>query len=128
MRPVRMLFPPAHVSRGRGVNDPRNCCVCDRADAGEIRILGGRAFCVPHYENASRENRAAATPILIEVGAVVLFAAIVGAIATFVHPALDGAGLVVVGLILALVPAVIWLATFYQMDRLEPEPKRLVLG
>jgi RsiW-degrading membrane proteinase PrsW (M82 family) len=35
---------------------------------------------------------------------------------------------VVVGLILALVPAVIWLAAFYQMDRLEPEPKRFVLG
>jgi len=36
--------------------------------------------------------------------------------------------LLVAGVIIALVPAFIWLAFFYLQDRLEPEPKHFVLG
>ena len=41
---------------------------------------------------------------------------------------LSGTPLVIVGMVLSLVPAAIWLFFFYRLDRLEPEPKRLVLG
>ncbi len=41
---------------------------------------------------------------------------------------LNDAGLVLLGMVLALVPAVLWLLFFYRMDRAEPEPKRLVIG
>lgn len=42
-------------------------------------------------------------------------------------PSLEGISLLVVGIFIALVPALLWLAFFYQMDRKEPEPKRVVL-
>ncbi|MCS6844290.1 MAG: PrsW family glutamic-type intramembrane protease [Caldilineales bacterium] len=41
---------------------------------------------------------------------------------------LTGLLLVAAGLVLALVPALLWLAFFYLQDRFEPEPKHHVLG
>jgi RsiW-degrading membrane proteinase PrsW (M82 family) len=41
---------------------------------------------------------------------------------------LDEAGLIGLGLLFSLVPAVLWLVIFYRMDSREPEPKRLVAG
>jgi len=43
------------------------------------------------------------------------------------QPRYEGLPLLAVGIILALVPAVLWLIFFYQQDRKEPEPKRVVL-
>ncbi len=55
--------------------------------------------------------------------ALMLFVAlVVGLDATF-QPVLSGTALTFAGVILALVPAVLWLAFFYLQDRLEPEPK-----
>ena len=34
----------------------------------------------------------------------------------------------IIGLVLAVVPALLWLGLFYAQDRLEPEPRRYVLG
>src|SRR5687768_14713885 len=76
----------------------------------------------------ARENKAAALPILIEIGAVVIFAAAMALLASVVGQYLSGLGLIVVGVILALIPAAIWLAVFYQQDRHEPEPKSYVLA
>lgn len=41
---------------------------------------------------------------------------------------LDEAGLIALGLLFSLVPAVLWLVIFYRIDSREPEPKRLVAG
>src|SRR5688572_22612579 len=98
------------------MNDPGICCVCDRPSEGELRPLGGRVFCVPHYERVARENRAASAPILIEIGTVVLFAAIVGGLASVMQTTLDETGQLVMGLFLAIVPAAIWLIAFYRLD------------
>lgn len=91
-------------------------------------MLGGRPYCARHFERVGREGPAAAPPILIEICAVVLFAAAVAGFAALAKPTLEGIGLIAAGLILALVPAIIWLVAFYRQDRLEPEPKRAVLG
>lgn len=40
----------------------------------------------------------------------------------------DGALLIVLGLLMSVVPAALWLYLFYRQDRLEPEPKRMVLN
>jgi protease PrsW len=104
------------------------CCVCDRPIEGEARAFGRRVFCVPHHERAAREGPAAAMPILIEIGAVVLFAAAVSILASLTRVSFGETGQVLVGLVLAVVPAVIWLVAFYRLDRLEPEPKHYVLG
>ena len=62
--------------------------------------------------------------ILLSLGGLVLFVVLVALIP---WPPLEGVQLLAVGVILALVPAVIWLVFFYQQDRKEPEPKRVVL-
>ena len=42
--------------------------------------------------------------------------------------AFNETGLIALGLVMALIPALIWLAIFYRIDHAEPEPKRLVIG
>lgn len=41
---------------------------------------------------------------------------------------LNGISLIVVGLIFSVIPAVIWIYFFYRLDRLEAEPKHMVVG
>jgi RsiW-degrading membrane proteinase PrsW (M82 family) len=43
------------------------------------------------------------------------------------QPSLEGVPLLALGIVLALVPAGLWLVFFYSQDRKEPEPKRVVL-
>ncbi len=105
-----------------------NCCVCDAAIEGEAHELGGRHYCALHFERVTRENRAAAGPILQSVVGVVVFVALVAFIASVTQPTIDGPALVVIGVVLALVPAAFWLAAFYRQDRLEPEPKKYVFA
>lgn len=90
--------------------------------------LGGHRYTEAQYRHLARENRAAASPVLVTVGLVVIFAAIVAVLFTFTDWKLTGTGLLIAGVVMAIVPAVIWLLAFYVQDRLEPEPKKLVLG
>jgi RsiW-degrading membrane proteinase PrsW (M82 family) len=68
-------------------------------------------------------RRSVWTSSMITLGGLVLFILVTAIIP---QPA-EQAGLVVLGIFLALVPALIWLTFFYQQDRTEPEPKRLVV-
>ena len=61
---------------------------------------------------------------LLSLGGLALFVLFVGLVP---QPRLEGVPLLAVGILLALVPAVIWLVFFYLQDRREPEPKRVVL-
>lgn len=105
-----------------------DCCVCDRPIEGKVHALGRRSYCATHFARVTQEGRGAARPILLLVGGVVAFAMIVALLAGALHPAISGLGLVLVGIGLAIVPALIWLVAFYLQDRLEPEPKHYVLG
>jgi RsiW-degrading membrane proteinase PrsW (M82 family) len=61
---------------------------------------------------------------LASLGGLLLFVTLMGLVP---QPRLAGVPLLVVGIVLALVPALLWLTFFYQQDRKEPEPKRVVL-
>jgi RsiW-degrading membrane proteinase PrsW (M82 family) len=61
---------------------------------------------------------------LVALLGLVAFVMIMGVVP---QPRLEGTPLVVAGVGLALVPALLWLAFFYQQDRKEPEPKRAIL-
>lgn len=61
---------------------------------------------------------------LLSLGGLALFVIFVGLVPL---PRLEGVPLLVVGIVLALVPAACWLVFFYLQDRREPEPKRVVL-
>jgi RsiW-degrading membrane proteinase PrsW (M82 family) len=56
------------------------------------------------------------------------FVLLVVGIDSFAQPTLEGRSLIVAGIVMALVPAALWLVFFYLQDRLEPEPKRYVAG
>ena len=101
------------------------CCVC--ADPG-TSMISKRWFCEKHARLAARERpHAWKSSILLVVGLVV-FVAIIYLLDLLLHPALTGITLILAGVVLALVPAFIWLAFFYLQDRLEPEPKGYILG
>jgi RsiW-degrading membrane proteinase PrsW (M82 family) len=58
----------------------------------------------------------------------VIFVGLVALVSSLTQPRLQGGALVAAGVILALVPALLWLAVFYLQDVREPEPKRMVLS
>jgi RsiW-degrading membrane proteinase PrsW (M82 family) len=66
--------------------------------------------------------------MLILIIGLALFVTAVYFAAPAARGSLQGPALVLVGLLLALVPAAIWLTVFYLQDRVEPEPKQYVLG
>jgi protease PrsW len=59
---------------------------------------------------------------LLAVIALLAFVGVVVAIDITFQPALNGTALLLVGLVLAVIPAALWLTFFYLQDRLEPEP------
>lgn len=64
----------------------------------------------------------------VQLAGLLVFVAAAEALANVVQPMLAGAAALPIGLVLAVVPAVLWLAFFYAQDRAEPEPRRLVIG
>ncbi len=102
------------------------CCVCHEKPA--TQALGGRPYCEEHYENAMRVNRGFTRSGLINIGLIAVFTLAVSAFTALVPVNFSEAGLLIVGLLLAFVPALLWLGFFYQQDRLEPEPRHYVLG
>jgi RsiW-degrading membrane proteinase PrsW (M82 family) len=64
---------------------------------------------------------------LISIAALVLFVILVVGFDRLISPTFNPTSLLLTGILLAVVPAFIWIAFFYRRDRLEPEPKALVL-
>src|SRR6187549_647231 len=96
------------------------CCV-DNERAG-TQTISGRWFCVEHYKRANYNRAGVVRTGIIAVIGLLLFVAAVVAVDRLIQPRFSGVILVLVGLLLALVPAVVWLLFFYIQDRLEPEP------
>ena len=57
----------------------------------------------------------------------ILFVLAIFGLEAWLKPQFTPTTLVITGVLMALIPAAIWLAFFYRRDRLEPEPKSLVL-
>ena len=133
--PAEPPMPPATSAEPLAASELAPTMAADSVAAAPVAertyTLGGRTYTEAQYRNLARENRAAASPLLITVGAVVLFAAVVAIIFNLLNAngvKLEGTGLLVAGIIMAVVPALIWLVAFYMQDRLEPEPKSYVFG
>ena len=101
------------------------CCVCGQPAS---RPIGHRPFCDDHYAHATHANNTFARAGLINLGLIVVFTVGVVLLANILPSELIESNLLLVGLILAIIPAALWLNFFYQQDRLEPEPHHFVLG
>lgn len=77
---------------------------------------------VQRAAKADVERRGVWRSELLAVVALLIFVAAVVWADQALQPNLTGGGLLLVGLVLALVPAALWLLFFYLQDRLEPEP------
>jgi RsiW-degrading membrane proteinase PrsW (M82 family) len=74
------------------------------------------------YAKAGYRRNGVWRSAIIAVVALLVFVAIIVALDTALKPQLSGLGLLVAGIVLALVPAGLWLTFFYMQDRVEPEP------
>lgn len=104
------------------------CCVCHEPVGAGGKLLGGRCYCHTHYARVIRDRRGLWWASALLVLGLLAFVALVELILRVMPLQLTGAALVAAGVILALVPALIWLAFFYLQDRAEPEPKGYVLA
>ncbi len=107
---------------------PTTCCACDKPIQGEVIALGQRSYCAACYAKVIRNRRGLWWSSLAQVLLLIVFVVLVEVVVGAAKPQFQGPGLTLVGVILALVPAVLWLAFFYGLDYREPEPKQLVLG
>src|SRR5689334_18717744 len=92
------------------------CCV-DQERPG-TRSIGGRWFCEEHFKKATYARAGFWRTGLIAIIGLAIFVAVVVALDTYLQPQLDGAVLVLTGILLALVPAALWLVFFYQQDQI----------
>ncbi len=104
------------------------CCVCNKPVTGAAKMLGGRVFCEDHYARVGQSRRGMWMAMLALIVGLGLFVTAVFFAAPGIRGSLQGAPLILVGLLLALVPAAVWLIVFYLQDRAEPEPKQYVFG
>ena len=96
------------------------CCV-DRERPG-TKTLGGRWFCDEHYAKATYKRSGVWRSELLGIVALVIFVVAVFALDAALKPDFSRVTLMLVGVVLALVPAALWMFVFYRQDRLEPEP------
>jgi len=104
------------------------CCVCDKPVEGEVIEMGQRVYCISCHTKVTRQRQSLWQASLLGIGGLIAFVVVVALFVRGVQPHLTGLGLVVTGVVLAVVPAVLWLAIFYLQDAQEPEPKSLVLA
>jgi RsiW-degrading membrane proteinase PrsW (M82 family) len=104
------------------------CCVCHKPVGPDAPRLGVRCYCETHYAKLAQDRRSVWTSGVVQIVGLLVFVGVVVLVVSLAKVALDGAALVWAGVVLALIPALLWLGFFYQQDRLEPEPKGFVLG
>lgn len=74
-----------------------------------------------------RHDRSLLRSSLVTFLGLAIFLAIVYLVELIARPQFSKTGILIAGVLMSLVPAVLWLAFFYQQDRREPEPKGLIL-
>ncbi|MBC8160926.1 MAG: PrsW family intramembrane metalloprotease [Roseiflexaceae bacterium] len=102
------------------------CCVCGTPLTPPISTIHGRAYCAHHFALVNRPSPSFWRAGLVEILGIVALCALIALVANFLPP-LNGTPLIIAGLVIALLPTILWLVFFYQQDRLEPEPKTSVL-
>ncbi len=104
------------------------CCVCQQPAGVGAKELGRRWYCAEHYARATRDRRGLWRAGVVQIAGLLVLVGLVELLVGVTQPQLEGAGLIAASVAIALVPALVWLAFFYQQDRLEPEPKGQVLS
>lgn len=78
--------------------------------------------------NITQDRRSLWRTGIIALIALLAYVVIAEAIAVIVNPTISAEWLPPLGIVLALIPAVLWLTFFYTQDAAEPEPRAFVIG
>lgn len=78
--------------------------------------------------NIARNRQSVWRAGLIEIVTLLVYVAVAELIVAALNPTVGREMLLPVGIVLALVPAAIWISFFYAQDRAEPEPRHYVLA
>jgi RsiW-degrading membrane proteinase PrsW (M82 family) len=108
--------------RHAGTAPPAACAVCDRPVVGKRHDLGGRLYCDEHYARATLGSRGTWPAILALIAGLVAIALVMLAVGDRISDELGDTWLALIGLTLSLLPGILWLLVFRQLDRLEAEP------
>lgn len=103
------------------------CVICNGPIAGRVYRLGDRSYCAEHYAHVMRPRGTWPAVWLLFI-VLIAFGLLAQQAGPAVAPLLTGQPLLVIGIILAVLPALIWLLVFRQLDRLEPERFQLLVG
>src|SRR5215211_5440413 len=104
------------------------CVVCHRPNSGKAHMLGGRLYCNEHYARATMGSRGTWPAMVAMVLGLVALALIMLAIGDNISDELSNDWIALIGLVLAIVPALLWLSVFRLLDRLEAEPHSFLLS
>lgn len=63
---------------------------------------------------------------LMALAVLIVFVGLAYSIDLIVHPSFSSTGLLLTGIVMAVIPALVWIGFFYQQDQREPEPKSMV--
>lgn len=102
--------------------DQIECCICGEPLEPPYLTIGNRAYCAHHYALVNKPSIGFWRASLLQILGIGALSALVALLAGLLPP-LSGPALLIAGLLLAIVPAALWLIFFYRQDRLEPEPK-----
>ncbi len=83
---------------------------------------------IAYIDRLANNRRSTWLAALLALAGLFLFVAIFNWLLPNLGSELSTGGAIALGLLFSLVPATLWLLLFYRLDRLEPEPKRLVLA
>ncbi|RME53603.1 MAG: PrsW family intramembrane metalloprotease [Caldilineae bacterium] len=86
------------------------------------------AFYHPDPEHVAYNRRGFWVAAIVELIGLLIFVGLFNLAFDRVGAGLDGLPLIILGLLMSVVPAALWLLFFYRMDRLEPEPKEKLFG
>ncbi len=98
------------------------CCVCGQPLDPPYKIMGGRLYCDRHYAIVNKPHAGFWRAGIVQIVGMGILSAIVAVAAGYIPP-LDQIGLIIAGILIAIIPTALWVVYFYRQDRLEPEPK-----
>ncbi|MHB1354364.1 MAG: PrsW family intramembrane metalloprotease [Anaerolineae bacterium] len=104
------------------------CHTCGEPVPPDAPQVGGHTYCTVHRQHLNRNRKSFWATSAIAIIGVVIFTLLVELVVSIAGITLSGTPLLIASVLLALVPALLWLAAFYLLDRDEPEPKGYVLG
>lgn len=116
----------ANVTQNAGVEAQHVCCVCGAPVLPPYNMIAQRIYCDRHFAIVNRQHHGFWRSALVQIVLMAVFSIVVGLLDTYLGPLADP-WRVPVGILLVLIPTVLWVVYFYLLDRARPEPKARLL-